>query len=482
MRFDEYAWQMSRKAFIVVAAVLLAISLAGTAWALSTEPQRSGPASFAEPSSEPVGQGQPPLAVGFSPADFQFGVDVETHGITVGYGGALKVRLNNSRSDREMLVVYERVVWLGGIVEKGLNVPVGARAVADLGLVWLPGPNFASNQEYQVSLSILVVQGSSWRQLGTAGDIWTDFQAGTLPVSDVGEAAEYSRATNDYSYYDRANSLVKDRAQTVADALSSATSGMPGNLTFEKLCAVFDWVSNNITYVAEPEGKDHWQNPAETLALGGGDCEDFALLISDIVLEMGGTPRIYLIDDHAFAAIWVGASAAPAEAAISGYYDAELKVSFLEDAGGFWVVSDPLGSFYLGGLAVGSEPVDLTDWNFTETTVLYGIDITRAPGRVELWEQDRVWEIFQVACDILFMAAVMMLVDETPKPRCARCGRKFSGDVIACQACGAPHHPFCAGQGPCSNCGGPLGLPPIVFAGPQNPGQQPAQEPIVPKP
>jgi hypothetical protein len=452
---------MSRRAFAAATAVLLVFSIAGTAWALTTEPHRSGPATFEEPVSEPIDQSQPHLAVGFTPADFQFGVDVETHGIYVGYGGALKVKLNNSRSDREMFVVYERVVWLGGIVEKELSVPVGARSVGDLGVVWLPGPNFASDQDYKVSLSILIMQGSTWRQLGAAGDIWIDFQSGTLPVSSAGEASEYTRATNEYAYYDKANALVKEKAPTVDAAVGEATPGMPGNLTYEKLCGVFDWVSSNITYVAEPEGADRWQAPEETLRLRGGDCEDFTLLISDMVLEMGGTPRMYLIDEHAFAAIWVGASKGAAEAAISNYYNAELRISFIDDAGGFWVVADPLGSLYLGGLAVSSKPVNSTDWDFTETTLLYGIDMTRAPGRVQPWEQDRVWGIFQIACDILFLVAVVLLVDDTPKPRCARCGRKFSGDIVACPTCCSPHHPFCAGNGPCANCGGLLVHPAI---------------------
>ena len=36
------------------------------------------------------------------------------------------------------------------------------------------------------------------------------------------------------------------------------------------------WVNRSITYRADPT--DRWQAPAETMALGAGDCEDLALL------------------------------------------------------------------------------------------------------------------------------------------------------------------------------------------------------------
>ncbi|MFH0816196.1 MAG: transglutaminase domain-containing protein [Methanobacteriota archaeon] len=452
---------MKRLSVVAVTAVLLAVSIAGTGWALSTEPERNpgDSVAFAVPVSEPLAPAAAPLAAGYTPASFQFGVDVETHGIYVGYGGALRVRLNNSRSDSEMHVVKERIVWLGGIVEKDVSVEVGARAVSDLGLVWLPGPNFEGDQSYKVSLEILVKQGSSWKRLGDAGDQWTDFQPGSLPVIVDGTASEYERGTNCYAYYDRANALIEDRAQTVAAALAEATSGMPGDLTYERLCGVYDWVSHNIAYVSEPEGEDDWQTPEETLASGGGDCEDFTLLISDMVLEMGGTPRMYLIDEHAFAAIWVGESTAAAEDAINGYYGAELKLAFIEDGGGFWVVADPLGSLHLGGLAVRSEPTSSTVWDFTDTAVLYGIDMTRAPGSVRIWEQDRLWGIFQIVCDVLFLAAILMAVGVAPRPVCARCGRKFSGEIMECKACGALHHPHCASQGFCANCGASFSAP-----------------------
>ena len=43
-------------------------------------------------------------------------------------------------------------------------------------------------------------------------------------------------------------------------------------------------VNRLITYLEEPEG-DYWQQPAETLELKTGDCEDFAILKYRLLME-----------------------------------------------------------------------------------------------------------------------------------------------------------------------------------------------------
>lgn len=53
----------------------------------------------------------------------------------------------------------------------------------------------------------------------------------------------------------------------------AAVARVKGNTIAE----INDAVNASIRYVAEPDGQDHWQTPAETFALGTGDCEDFAI-------------------------------------------------------------------------------------------------------------------------------------------------------------------------------------------------------------
>ena len=43
-----------------------------------------------------------------------------------------------------------------------------------------------------------------------------------------------------------------------------------------------------------------------TLKVGAGDCEDQAILLSSMIEAVGGTTRVYLTDNHAFAAVYIG--------------------------------------------------------------------------------------------------------------------------------------------------------------------------------
>jgi len=54
-------------------------------------------------------------------------------------------------------------------------------------------------------------------------------------------------------------------------------TGIP-DLNLQTTQQVLSWVADNITYLAEPAGENHQQNPGLTYALKTGDCEDFSIL------------------------------------------------------------------------------------------------------------------------------------------------------------------------------------------------------------
>ena len=51
-------------------------------------------------------------------------------------------------------------------------------------------------------------------------------------------------------------------------------------------------VNRLIKYQAEPEGQDVWQKPSDTLQLGHGDCEDYAILKYALLAETGIPVRL----------------------------------------------------------------------------------------------------------------------------------------------------------------------------------------------
>jgi predicted transglutaminase-like cysteine proteinase len=58
--------------------------------------------------------------------------------------------------------------------------------------------------------------------------------------------------------------------------------------------SIAKWIINNIQYKVE-EGTDHWQKSKETLRLGTGDCEDFAILFCEAIKYYGYEPKIFVI-------------------------------------------------------------------------------------------------------------------------------------------------------------------------------------------
>ena len=65
-----------------------------------------------------------------------------------------------------------------------------------------------------------------------------------------------------------------------------------------------DSINDQITYKGERRPRDHWQKPEETMELGTGDCEDFAILKMHLLLEAGFSEknvwveRVYIDDEH----------------------------------------------------------------------------------------------------------------------------------------------------------------------------------------
>ncbi len=78
----------------------------------------------------------------------------------------------------------------------------------------------------------------------------------------------------------------------VIDSLELPHSKTSGD--FDKRAKMlWQYVSANITYRPDEIGQrkpDFWQFPAETLAIGKGDCEDCAFLLASLLLASGISP------------------------------------------------------------------------------------------------------------------------------------------------------------------------------------------------
>ncbi|NIA10148.1 MAG: hypothetical protein GWP10_10600 [Nitrospiraceae bacterium] len=246
-------------------------------------------------------------------------------------------------------------------------------------------PSTPGKYYYSVSCSFMVhsnlpLSKNRWYDNGTAYFSGNDIDVMPYNVSSV-----YTYSKNYYYYFDRINDMVNPFDMTIYQKAREITLPFSGSYNTFQVCSIFDYLVNDLKYIPDPEGEDVWSDPVTTLNRGGGDCEDYAMLFSALVSSIGGTTRIYMTDNHAFATVYIGDGMKAKEVLddIDAYYGTNLFFATLKDKFGYWLVADPLGSFYLGGLPVGGDAVgpplsnNLYKWDFTETGHVNSIDVMR---------------------------------------------------------------------------------------------------------
>lgn len=193
-------------------------------------------------------------------------------------------------------------------------------------------------------------------------------------------------------YFRIINQLVEPAEPEVRGKAAEVARSYPGAYNIYQVCALFDMVKEEIEYVSDPRGNDVWEPANVTLRIGAGDCEDQAILLSSMIEAVGGTTRVYLTDNHAFAAVYLGNETDSTDAAVKGVraYYGNVDINYLTDKYGSWLMLDPTSSLYAGGLpgktaqtkvqAVG-ENETYRSWTFLNTSEVKVIDIS--PGAVK---------------------------------------------------------------------------------------------------
>lgn len=81
-----------------------------------------------------------------------------------------------------------------------------------------------------------------------------------------------------------------------------ATSIASQSCTESKIChakAMYYFVRDNIKYVSDPYEKEYIASPVETLKTGGGDCDDGAILLANLLEAVGIRTKIVVVPGHA---------------------------------------------------------------------------------------------------------------------------------------------------------------------------------------
>ncbi|MFO8133734.1 MAG: transglutaminase family protein [Thermoplasmatota archaeon] len=309
------------------------------------------------------------------------------------YGGTVKVTVPNGGSND--LFVYNAALdigddtwrWTDG--SEGIEIPAGGSR--DIYVAAGDGLSQPGLYDFSLELSFMVNNRAGtmpypsyhWYDLGTR--TYSSFSnLSGLQIRPYNSSSNPKVSYNYYRDFDRVNDLVDpSQFQILTKAREVAGPyGSPGEYNIAMVCAVFDFLQNNHSYVDDPDNV--WQRPATTLQRGG-DCEDYAMLFSALVSSLGGTTRVYVTDTHAFPGVYIGGTAMEARHVVEGihaYYGTDFYVATLEDDLGYWLVADCLTSgFYLGNLPVGGAPVGqplqdpFYNWDFGGTNALKAIDV-----------------------------------------------------------------------------------------------------------
>ena len=190
------------------------------------------------------------------------------------------------------------------------------------------------------------------------------------------QSGGYKLYKNYYKDFDKINNLIDTNDVEVVEKTNEITSSYGSSYNVAKMCAIFEWIYLNIPYVNDTENE--WHTPSYVLS-NGGDCEEFAMLMASMITIAGGTARVYLTDNHAFAAVYIGKDLSLLKN-IDSYYNANLSYAFFKDEMGYWLVADPLSSFRIGFLPVGGIVKGgggkYYSWSII-TNDLYSIDVMK---------------------------------------------------------------------------------------------------------
>jgi len=248
--------------------------------------------------------------------------------IYVDYGSSVRIQvINNDIMD----IFLEEVAFEWTASGARFNILVhryiNSNQSYDIRALGISGPSIAGSMNYQLSMKVLIHRNTAWYRSISRGGEWLEFSDHTVNISETAGAHDYIVEHNDRRYYQRVNELVDPDSDNVAHAAENATAGLGTGYNIGKVCAIFDYLDTNCIYTEDP-GRDEWYSPDQLLDSMHGDCEDYAMLISAMVTEIGGTSRVYLTNDHAFAAVYVGNTSAEFDAAsndICRYYGTDVK-------------------------------------------------------------------------------------------------------------------------------------------------------------
>jgi len=319
--------------------------------------------------------------------------------IYAGYGPTAMFTINNNM-DRYLFIDYIEIETSYNVnTEKKSGIILEPyETQVPLGLLHIDGPVSMGNYSYNVKIGIWICDNGQYKEAPEQILANNVFEAINLKVApstletDIVDACLVLHSSQDINAitdplfhvvndrYDPASPNVRNKAVEIA-------SLHPGAYNIWQVIELYEHVRRNISYVSDPRTvHNYWATPNETLSVGGGDCEDQAMLLGSMVTAIGGSCRIYITGEHAFCGVYIGSDEQSVENltnALHQYYGTPLHPFLIEDEFGYWAVADPTGSLYFSGCSSDGFPLLELDedenipyvWGLGDDNVLWSIDL-----------------------------------------------------------------------------------------------------------
>ena len=319
-----------------------------------------------------------------------------TEDIYAGYGGVMNLSIDEVGA--QLFVYGYGIIWANGqSFYRNDSAYLSSGGSAQLGILIFGAPAEPGPSTYSV-----VIKVESFNENENA---WYDYgpimqqKVNDVVIQPLDPISNYTTSENPEPYYDTVNSLVNfQQVQFIVDEIHQS---YPGDLSVLQIADAYSWMKDNIAYKLESD-VDHWPSVNETLSLRTADCKGQSVLMASIVTALGGSVRVNIIDQHAFPTVFIGSDPNVLEnirVSLASYYGlsaSQFHIAYLHDQYGYWLVIDPDGFPYCGGIPAQSGPSTVdTDAFQIQSSYLYEIDVNWCGRRVFLRDPTMTWSLIQ---------------------------------------------------------------------------------------
>ncbi|MDD4127460.1 MAG: transglutaminase-like domain-containing protein [Methanomicrobium sp.] len=166
----------------------------------------------------------------------------------------------------------------------------------------------------------LVIYGAFFMALAGSDSVTDNIPDARLSESDSSKGVfslPVSAFTSEKKFLGMSEAMDYQNSAVQSFAYLRISPENAGNYTVAQACDLWDYVEENWIYVNDPLGPDYISTAPETIKAGlRGDCDDYAVFMSSLIMSVGGECRVISAqnpdgeeyDGHAYPELFIGSS------------------------------------------------------------------------------------------------------------------------------------------------------------------------------